>query len=495
MSGGLGLTGVLDRVGELGGKAGIDRGSDLDAIRRFADGPVVITVAAESGGYASSVAALAESAGICATVQPTSLGSVAQPALRDLLIVVTPANRALSLSEENVVRKAHAQGSAVALAVVDVGLFGDGPEREQAITEIERLRLGPALTPLAVPWFFLGTDEGDEAFTNALRRAGSAGHERAVRHVLDAVVRSTLEDLAGRLVAHDQEAARLRRAEAILAAVPGRLEHEAGLVRMSVRRSLEVAEQNVYQAGLETPSLLAIWLAGGGRAEWAPVEEPLRQSWGQCLDLARHIVDRSRIRFAAEIARLDPAVQAGLPPSECASLASSWDTGELREALASLATVDLERIFGELRAQCGPEPRDDVEDPPELRDDVEDPPQTDPSGEDQPPGDLAGADAREVTASALPGGLRAHLNAQLHFAVATGMGAVGAAASAATAAGARADTAAALTVFAEGLAARRAEFDEQARWTTAHAELAGLAEAVRGRGADSGPLPGGGDGG
>jgi hypothetical protein len=100
-----------------------------------------------------------------------------------------------------------------------------------------------------------------------------------------------------------------------------------------------------------------------------------------------------------------------------------------------------------------------------------------------------------VTASALPGGLRAHLNAQLHFAVATGMGAVGAAASAATAAGARMDTAAALTVFAEGLAARRAEFDEQARWTTAHAELAGLACAVRGRGIDSGPLSGGGDGG
>jgi hypothetical protein len=485
MSAGLGLTGALDRVGELGEKAGIDRGSDLDAIRRFADGPVVITVAAESGGHASSVAALAESAGIGTTVQPTSLGSVAQPALRDLLIVVTPANRALSLSEENVVRKAHAQGSAVALAVVDVGLFGDGPERVQAITEIERLRLGPALTPLAVPWFFLGTDEGDAAFTNALRRAGSAGHERAARHVLDAVVHSTLEDLAGRLAAHDQEAERLRRAEAILAAVPGRLEHEAGLVRMSVRRSLEAAEQNVYQAGLETPSLLAIWLAGGGRAEWAPVEEPLRQSWRQCLDLARHIVDRSRIRFAAEIARLDPAVQAGLPPSECASLASSWDSGELRQALASLAAVDLERIVGELRAQCGPEPWDDVEDPP----------QTDPSSEDQPPGDLSGGDAREVTASALPGGLRAHLNAQLHFAVATGMGAVGAAASAATAAGARMDTAAALTVFAEGLAARRAEFDEQARWTTAHAELAGLACAVRGRGIDSGPLSGGGDGG
>jgi hypothetical protein len=496
MSAGLGLTGALDRVDELGGKVGIDRGSDLDAIRRFADGPVVITVAAESGEHAASVAALAESAGIGATVQRTSLGSVAQPALCDLLIVVTPANRALSLSEESVVRKAHAHGSGVALALVDVGLFGDGPERKQAITEIERLRLGPALTPLAVPWFFLGTDEGDEAFTNALRRARSAGHERAARHVLDAVMHSMLDDLAARLAAHDQEAARLLQAEALLAAVPGRLEHEAGLVRMSLRRSLEAAEQNVYQAGLETPALLAIWLASRGRAEWAPVEEPLRQSWRQCLDLARHIADRSRTRFAGEIARLDPTVQAGLPPSECASLASSWDTGDLREALASLAAVDLERIFGELRAQCEPEPQDDAEGPLQTDAYGEDAPLGDAYGGDGFPGDPSRAGARQVTRSALPAGLRAHLNAQLHFAVATRMRAVVVAASAATAAGARADTAAALTLFAERLAARRAEFDEQARWTTAHAELAGLAGAApeRGARADSGLLPGGGDG-
>ena len=225
-----GLPGALNRVGELAKQIGADRDGDLDAIRRFIEGPEVITVAAESGDYASSVVALVQSSDVRADVQRTSLGDVTQPALRDLLVVVTSADRALARSEEEVVRAAHAHGGAVALAVVEAAVFGDGPTRGQAVKEIERLRLGPALTPLAVPWFFLGTAENDEAFTAVVGRAQSAGHEHAAWRVLDSVVRSMLDALAPRLAAHESEVARLRKAEAELAYVPSAVAGKFGPV-------------------------------------------------------------------------------------------------------------------------------------------------------------------------------------------------------------------------------------------------------------------------
>jgi hypothetical protein len=470
----------LDRVGELARQAGADLAEDLGAIRSFLAGPAVITVAAESADYGAGVVALVESGGLGADVRPTSLRDVPQPALRDLLVVVTSADRALSRSEEEVVRAAYAHGGPVVLAVVEAALFGDGPARKQAITEIERLRLGPALTPLAVPWFFVGTPEGDEAFAAAVRRASSAGHERAARRVLDAVVRSALDVLAPRLAARDREAAQLRNAEVEFAAVPRRLEHEAGLVRLTVRKSLGDAEQDVYQTGLETAARAATWLAGDRRGDWAAVEVPVRQSWLRCLDLARHIVDQLRARFAAEIARLDPTASLGPPPSELGVLSASWDTGELGEALQALTAIDLDKILGDFRAELEPEPE-------EPQEDAESGESGEPAEEPAEPSlfEWITDHARQLTLGMRPDGLRAHLNAELNVALAGRMAVVAAAAEAATTAGTRADTDAGLAVFADRLSARRAEFDEAGRWTAAYAELAGLAG-----GPGAGPRPG-----
>jgi hypothetical protein len=463
-----GLPGVLNRVGELAKQIGADRDSDLDAIRHFVEGPEVITVAAESGDYASGVVALVESSAIRADVQQISLGDATQPALRDLLVVVTSADRALSRSEEEVVRAAHAHGGVVAVAVVEAAVFGDGPALWQAVKEIERLRLHPTLTPLAVPWFFLGTAGNDEAFTAVVRRAQPAGHERAARRVLDSVVHSMLDAVAPRLAAQESEVARWRKAETELAYVPSRLEHEAGLIQLSVRKSLNSAEQNVYQAGLETPDLVASWQAAGRHADWAAVELPLRQSWRRCVDVAQHVVDQLRTRFAGEIARLDPTTQIGLPPSGSTALSLSWDTAELEAALAALATVDLDGIFADLREQSEPEPQEEQEDP--LL-------------------DLIGVPG-QVTEAGLPDGLRAQLNAGLHFAIAGRMHAVVAAADAAVTGGARADAAAGMAVFAERLAARRATLEDLGCWRTAYAELAGLARELEAR-IDRGLLSGG----
>ena len=467
-----GLPGVLNRVGELAKQIGADRDSDLDAIRRFVEGPEVITVAAESDDYASGVVALVESSAIRADVQRISLGDVTQPALRDLLVVVTSADRALSRSEEEVVRAAHAHAGAVAVAVVEAAVFGDGPALWQAVKEIERLRLQPALTPLAVPWFFLGTAGNDEAFTTVVRRAQSAGHERAAWPVLDSVVHSMLDAVAPRLAAHESEVARLGTAEAELAYVPSRLEHEAGLIQLSVRKSLNSAEQNVYQAGLETPDLVATWQAAGRHADWAAVEVPLRQSWRRCVDVAQHVVDQLRTRFAGEIARLDPTTQIGLPPSGLTALSPSWDTAELEAALAALATVDLDGMFADLREQSEPEPQEEQEE------------------QEDPLLDLIGVHVRQVTQVGLPDGLRAQLNAGLHFAIAGRMQAVVAAADAAVTGGARADAAAGMAVFAERLAARRAALDDPGCWRTAYAELAGLVRELEAR-IDRGLLSGG----
>ena len=104
MSTGTGLPETLDRVGELARQAGADVDRDIEAIRRFIEGPAVVTVAAESADYASGVVALVKSSDTGADVQRTSLGHVPQPDLRDLLVVVTSADRALAQSEEDVVR-------------------------------------------------------------------------------------------------------------------------------------------------------------------------------------------------------------------------------------------------------------------------------------------------------------------------------------------------------------------------------------------------------
>lgn len=451
-----GLASALKQAADAARLAGLDRDGELAAISQFAEGPAVITVAEGALGRAAPVLPLIAVAGTGAAIERVPLSEVTTPALRDLLVVVTPADRALSLAETEVVRSAREHGYAAALAVVDTDAFGDGDDRALAIGEIEALRIRPALAPLGVPWFFLGTPAAESEFTSLVSAASAclhSSHEQAGLAVLREVANSMLGDIAPHLAAHAEQAALLSKASTDLVALRARLEQEAQLTVLSVRTALQGAEQDVYTAGLAVPARFAALPASPAASDLAGAAAPLRLAWDGCLELAGEVVERARTRFAGELTRLDPTALAGQPPDPIAGLSPSWETVSLRQALTALDTTDLAGLLGELRPLAGLAAKD--------------------AGDESLIGRISARIRRydeDKQADVLP----ERFNASLIRTLSLAMGAVIPAATAAATAGAATDTEAALQAFTQRLADRSTALAGQECWQAAHDMLARL---------------------
>ena len=352
---------VIRRAEDATRRLGIHETERFALIRSYAEGPPVVAVAGFSGTGRSRVGAAVASGATRPSVLKLDIRFPPPLLLWDVLLIVSPADRALSQAEEDLAREASRQRCPVAVVITRVDLLGDQLAREGALQEIERFRLRPTLSPMGIGWFFSGVEDPLESvvsFVNgALAGAPSASHQRASLTALSRVLGDASRQLGERLAARERELNVLRVFESQVPLVTAHLEEEVKLARLSVGDALRTSEGRLFESASTLASVAAAWVSRAGIGEWSDIESPLRTEWNELLETAAGVVDAERLRFQEEIARVASKIDkarelVGLLQSHDVPVLTTWSTAEFEDGLDALRKVSLRPLFDTLRRQC-----------------------------------------------------------------------------------------------------------------------------------------------
>lgn len=458
------LAEALARTADATRKLGIDAAQDLAAIRAFADGPFVVALAGLPKTGRSRVGAAMSSTALQRDVLEFDVRTVPRLPLWDVLLIVTPADRALSRTEEGLAKKARQQRRPVAVVVTRTDLLGDPKARASAQEEIERFRLIPSLSPLGIKWFFSGVNDSLDDLasfvSHALGGEPSAAHEGPTLGALNKVLDIATGQLSERLIMREREFNLLREVEAQLPLALAHSEEEVKLARLSVRDTLRVAEEKLFGAGFALASFAVAWISRAGVGAWSDVEYTLRAAWDALLAAASTVLDTERLRFQEEVLRLASKIGAareavGLAKGSSIALSTSWSTKDFDDALKSARNADLDPLFKVLHQECQDAIKREKEETEKRKSVV----------------NRISSSLQHFAAGPLDDRLRTRVNADLEAIVRTHLGTLIDAASMAAEGGARADAAVVTSAMKEHAAAFRRSLEDRHAWGTAYGEL------------------------
>ena len=458
------LAEALTRTADATGKLGIDVEQDLEAIRAFAEGPFVVALAGLPQTGRSRVGAAVASATPRPEVPEFDLRTMPKLPLWDVLLVITPADRALSRAEEELAKAARKHRYPVAVVVTRADLLGDPKARMSAQEEIERFRLSPSLGPLGIKWFFSGANDSLDALTSFVSQTlggePPVAHEGPALDALNRVLDTATGQLGERLTVREREFNVLREIEAQLPLALAHSDQEVKLACLSVRDSLRAAEANLYEAGFSLASSAVAWVSRVGVGAWSDVEYPLRTAWNTLITVASKVLDVERLRCQEEALRLASKIETaresvGLIEDSALMLSASWCTADFDDAVKSVEETDLEPLFTSLQTLCQDAIEREKEDAQKQKSAV----------------NRIGSRLQHLTASPLDDRLRTRVNADLEAIVRTRLSTLIDAASKAVEDAARADAAVANAAMKERVVAFRASLEDRHDWGTAYGEL------------------------
>lgn len=353
---------ALEDLVSTAAELGLDLGGRTDELAAFLVGaPTCCLVTRPTGadgadGVAEAVAdAVPEIRILRHTVEER-----ADRPLCDVVVLTTPAEQALSRTEEDAVRQAAADGCRVVVLVTDVALLGGDMEQQAACSEIERFRLRPTLGPLGAQWLFHTAGGNPDPFLALVRQvlAETAGqpHRRPALRALATLVEVAAAQLEGRVEIRRRELARLRELRSRQGPVAGHLHREADLARRHALDAIRTAEQQLTQVSFVVGRRAVEWTEDGsdGVTPWESVVQPLREAWRAFRRQAEQAVPDACAGFRAECEqvlsddrRAAATLNVGGLPSPL--WAGQWSTAEIEEALAALDRCDLDGMLHRLR--------------------------------------------------------------------------------------------------------------------------------------------------
>jgi hypothetical protein len=458
------LSDALVRTADATAKLGIDAVQDLEAIRTFADGPSVVAIAGLPKTGRSRIGAAVASSSPRREVIEFDVRSMPRLPLWDVLLIITPADRALSRAEEELARAARNRRHPVAVVVTRADLLGEPSMRVSAQEEIERFRLAPSLGPLGVTWFFSGAADSLDSIASFVNEV--LGSETTVLHegpALDAlsrVLETATGQLGERLAIREREFNILREIEAQLPLALARSEEEVKLARLSIRDTLRAAEEKLFEAGFALASAAVAWISRAGIGAWSDVEHPLRASWEALLEVVDNVLDLERLRFQEEASRIASKIglaraAVGLAERNALEMSTSWSTRDFAEALKSARQADLDPLFKALHQECQDAVKRGEEETERRKGVIS----------------RIGSSLHHLSVGPLDDRLRTRVHADLEAIVRVRLGTVIEAASKAAEDGARGDAATATGAMKGQVVDLRALLEDRHAWGTAYGEL------------------------
>jgi len=357
---------ALASAARITSRLGIDCADEIQEIAGFLKGPHVVAVAGLPGSGRSTVGRRLQPLPPATRMLELDLRTAGKLGLWDALVLVTPADRALSQNEEEVARTNRLGRRATWLVVSRADGLGTGEARRAAEEEIATLRLEPALGRLGVPWHFNGTDDSLEALAgqlaSSLAKDSRQAHERAALDGLSRLLEQAIAEFSERVSRREQEYEQLRELHASVPLTLAYLEEVVRLARLTAAEEGRAVMEGLLEAGYKTLLETLAWLEGQGAGDWADVERPLREAWDAALAKAPDACASAHDGVLAELGRLAARVdgvaeQLGLRPRMQVPAEGRWSSEDVERAAGALPREFLDPRLEELRSMASDEVR------------------------------------------------------------------------------------------------------------------------------------------
>lgn len=323
-------------------------------VREFLAGPPVVRVTGPKHGDRATVARWLEEQIPGARVLEAELAPPDPDLLWDVSVVVTPADRMLSLPEKNLIQAAAAARRPVMVIVSRLAVFGDADDQAEARGELDSLSLTPFLRPRGVQWAYFpqSPQDYDAAVARqvAIMAAGEGGHDRAVRAYLRGEADALISTATGLL------AERRARQDAIMALRARVVGQRASLVEgartqmLAALDRLRAAQARVYQSVDALVNMARAWLDSGGLVPWADVEHPVRGAMAQLVADTGRLGPDFEAAIRGDLGRLGDMLEEnlerpGLGPAVVSEPGVPWQDPAMEAALAMVSGASLDPVL------------------------------------------------------------------------------------------------------------------------------------------------------
>jgi hypothetical protein len=323
-------------------------------VREFLAGPPVVRVTGPKHGERATVARWLEEQVPSARVLDAELAPPDPNLLWDVSVVVTPADRMLSLPEKNFIEAAAAARRPVMVLVSRLAVFGDADDQAEARRELDSLSLTPFLRPRGVRWAYFpqSPQDYDPAVARqvAMMAAGEGGHDRAVRAYLRREADALIGTATGLL------AERRTRQDAIMALRARVTGQRASLIEGARTRvlaaldRLRAAQARVYQSVDALVDMARAWLDSGGLVPWADVEHPVRGAIAQLAADTGRLGPDFEAAIRGDLGRLGDILEKnlghpGLGPAVVSEVGVPWQEPAMDAALAMVSGASLDPVL------------------------------------------------------------------------------------------------------------------------------------------------------
>ncbi|MBG0568664.1 hypothetical protein [Actinoplanes aureus] len=337
----------------------VDLADKVGGLQTFLAGGVVVAVAGEPDSGRTQIAAAIAAAQPAASVAEYEPGKIPQLPAWDLLVVTTPAVRALSRKEAVDLLDACSWRCPAALVVTRI----DRASGADPCAELEEARLRPELAGSGVRWWFAGESGPAAEFATFIGQATdgdpAALHEAAARATLNRVLTEASGNrLDERLRQRDREVSAVRTAQRQLSLTVVNLGDAAGRVPLAVESAVRDLEGRLWLTADALARSALAWAAAGCQGDWADVTEPIRVGWQEFQESLDRVVPTARDqfrdgvdRFETELGKLQSQLDVRHEPPPLA-WPGTWSSPELAERRAALASLDLEPVLARLRETC-----------------------------------------------------------------------------------------------------------------------------------------------
>jgi hypothetical protein len=274
--------------------------------------------------------------------------------LWDVSVVVTPADRMLSLPEKNLIEAAAVARRPVMVIVSRLAVFGDADDQAEARRELDSLSLTPFLRPRGVRWAYFpqSPQDYDAAVARqvAIMAAGEGGHDRAVRAYLRREADALISTATGLL------AERRARQDAIMALRAWVAGQRASLVEgartqvLAALDRLRAAQARVYQSVDALVNMARAWLDSDGLVPWADVEHPVRAAIAQLAADTGRLGPDFEAAIRGDLGRLGDILEEnlgrpGLGPAVMSEVGVPWQEPAMDVALAMVSGASLDPVL------------------------------------------------------------------------------------------------------------------------------------------------------
>ena len=331
---------------------------DAEAIEKFYNNGIVIAIASISGVEQKEIAGVLSKKFPEVKILQIDLERIPDLKLWDILIVLTPADQALSHKEEIEIKNSVQNKIPTFLMVVGLQYYIE--ELEEIRQELIEFRLKPILGSIKVSWGFYA-DNDITSLSMYLSTVISLGlphiHNCPTKNAIRYISEASRIKLQEELKQHDIDNRKLQEFQQVLPLMERQFPEESNMAILRYKDVVRSIEDSLYEGAYQLVDASVIWVTRNGLGEWSDVVQDFYATWNANKSKIEYLLEQQSGRFREQLEYQNRRItkfseDLDLFPNTPLEFRDNWYSTEFEQAIQLFLEIKVELITQLVLEDC-----------------------------------------------------------------------------------------------------------------------------------------------